>query len=98
MIIKYHSKYSKSNDIVKKLHRFSLLIFGGFFGLMLVSLYLFKNDPVMRFQAIIALAINYTAWAIFHHYLDKTLTLEIVIEYVLIACFVLVILSSILIL
>ncbi len=63
---------------------------------MLVSVYMFEYNPTMRLQALVALAISYLCWGIFHHYIDKTLTLEIVIEYVLIASFVLVILSSIL--
>lgn len=53
--------------------------------------------PYVRFQAFIFLTIAYLAWALVHHIIDKTISLEIVIEYLLTATLAIVILYSLLI-
>lgn len=82
--------------IKKYLKRVSL---GIFFTLVLVggaTLFLFQHNSTIQLQIMSILSVIYLFWALVHHYLDKSLTVEIVVEYVLIASLVIVVLSSIL--
>lgn len=56
----------------------------------------FQNLPKMQFQILVILSLIYLSWALLHHTLDKSLTLEIVIEYVLTALLALIILYGLL--
>lgn len=69
---------------------FTLVLIGGF------SLFLHPDNSLVQLQILSFLSVTYLIWAVIHHYLDKSLTLEIVVEYFLIASLVVVVLSSIL--
>lgn len=62
--------------------------------LVLVILILFRlqNFPLTQFRILIVLVLGYFGWALYHHYQDKSLTLEIIVEYVLTTLLVTVIL------
>lgn len=62
----------------------------GFLGLM----YWFRGDALMQVEIVVAGAVAYIAVALLHHHLDKSLTVEIIIEYILIAALVLVLLNT----
>ena len=49
------------------------------------------DQPLLQFQLNIAAAIIYLIMAFLHHHFDKSLTLEIIIEYILIALVVIII-------
>ncbi len=66
-------------------------------GAALIGVLRFQNMPLVQFQILVALSILYLGWALTHHNLDKSLTLEIIIEYVLTALLAMVILYGILI-
>lgn len=63
----------------------------------LVLMFIFRNQSFIQFELVIACAICYLAVAFVHHHFDKSLTLEIAIEYILIAALALIILQGILI-
>lgn len=48
----------------------------------------------MILQLSLGCVIVYLLYALIHHLKDKTLTLEVIIEYILIACLVVVLLSN----
>ena len=52
---------------------------------------------LVQFQILVMLSVLYLGWALLHHNLDKSLTLEIIIEYVLTALLAMVILYGVLI-
>lgn len=57
----------------------------------ILALYSLKAHPVLQMQILILFALAYLMLAILHHYQTKTLTFEIIIEYILIAALVLII-------
>ncbi len=57
-------------------------------------LYLFRSNSLYQVELIIASSIAYITIALLHHHLDKSLTLEIIIEYILIAILVVIILQG----
>lgn len=63
-----------------------------FMGLILA----FKYNPVLEFQALALAAFGYLIFAFLHHYKSKTLRLEVMVEYILIAALALIILQSLL--
>ena len=60
----------------------------------LVSLYFFRANAIYQVEVIIGAAITYITVALLHHHFDKSLTLEIIIEYILIAILVVIILQG----
>ncbi len=83
--------------MIKVIQQNSILIFAIITLVALVGLLQFRSLPLAQFQTLVALAFFYLGWAIIHHYLDRTLNLEVAIEYVLIALLAIVILYGILI-
>ncbi len=64
-------------------------------GLICVYLlYLFQGQAIIQVQLVVCAAIIYVALALLHHYKDKTLTAEIIIEYILIAIFAVILISG----
>lgn len=57
-------------------------------------LFLFPNQPKLQFQIITGATMVYVSLALLHHFFDKSLTLEIFIEYILIASLVIIILQG----
>ena len=75
-----------------KVNTYGIFIFFILTFISLIFVIKFANAPRVQFQILTALAILYLSWAFFHHTLDKTLKLEIVIEYVLTALLAIIIL------
>jgi len=60
-----------------------LLLTAGIF--FLISLSLFKGERLIEFILLLSFASFYIIWGIYHHFIEDTLHLKIVIEYILIA-------------
>lgn len=89
-----YSVFHLSGTVRKKLQKLNNLIFI-LFTLIVLSLTMqWNNNPALQMMILTILSINYVAWALTHHFLEKSLTTEIVIEYVLIASLGLVVLAS----
>lgn len=66
-----------------KVNTFFLLIP---FGLGFVTLsFIFRSQATIQLELIFLMMVIYVSLALIHHYFDKSLTLETVIEYILIA-------------
>ena len=64
-------------------------------GALFVGLILYFNRyPQLQLQLVVAAAICYMIVALVHHYHDKTLTFEVIIEYTLIAALAIILLSG----
>lgn len=62
--------------------------------IFLVLLFIFRFSPATQFQIFVLATLVYLAVTLIHHYKDKTLALEIIIEYILIAALALLILQG----
>lgn len=80
----------------KKGPRFSLMLILVFSSpIFLLAIYYFRDYPTLQFQTLTIAALLYVILALLHHLKAKYLTLEILIEYILIAALALIILQSI---
>ena len=79
---------SSLNDLQK--YNFLLILAAAFFAL--VGILTFGQMYTVKLLIISILIILYLFWALLHHFLDKTLNLEIVLEYILTAALALVVL------
>lgn len=61
-----------------------------------LSIFRFSHSPLIQFQILTLLAIAYLSWALLHHLWDKTLSFEVMVEYVLTALLAVIILYGIL--
>lgn len=64
--------------------------------IFVLLLFLFRFSPTLQFQILVGAATLYLSSATLHHLKDKSLTLEITIEYVLITALALIILQGLL--
>ncbi len=64
---------------------------------MVVLMFIFRFTPQIQFQLVTLAALFYLTVALLHHYKEKTLTKELMIEYVLMAALALIILQGLLI-
>lgn len=87
----------KSSLVTKLIRKFGIYFLILLALTTLVVLFRPEVTPFVRLQSLIFLTISYLAWAFVYHIVDKTISLEIVIEYLLTASLALVILYSILI-
>ena len=53
--------------------------------LLIVLSFAFHSQRNLQFELLILLVIVYVSFSMLHHYLDKSLTLETMLEYILIA-------------
>lgn len=70
-------------EIKKHLFDYLLLVTAGIF--FLVALNIFKGERFLEFIFLTAFAAFYILWGVYHHVIEDTLHLKIVIEYILIA-------------
>ena len=78
--------------IIKNLpHYLSLL---GIFVVGILAFVFFSYDPAFKIAVIISIAVSYVVWGIMHHYLNKDLYLEVVLEYIAVAVLGLIIVFS----
>jgi hypothetical protein len=69
-------------EIKKHLFDYLLLISAGVF--FVVALNIFRGERLIDFIILLAFTSFYIIWGIYHHIIDDTLHLKIVLEYVLI--------------
>lgn len=62
--------------------------------LFVALIFIFRHSSSAQFKLLFLAAFLYLALAIGHHYKDKSLTFEILIEYILIALFALIVIQS----
>lgn len=79
---------------MKKYHViiFIILALAGLIGILI-----FRNNPSYQMLILATLVTSYLAWALNYHRLDKSLNLEVMLEYILTALLVLIIFYGILI-
>ncbi|MBI3485339.1 hypothetical protein HY025_00170 [Candidatus Daviesbacteria bacterium] len=81
--------------IYKKIIKKSLVYFYFVLSILLLSLVvLLQNSPHLQIDIVMLSAIIYITIAMLHHYFDKSLTLEVIIEYILMAALVIIILQG----
>lgn len=73
------------------LHYFSLLCM---FVLGLWGLFWFNYNPTLQVLIVVSLGVSYVVWGIIHHWEHRDLHLKIVFEYVLMAVFVVLMFTS----
>lgn len=73
------------------MRRYSFLLIGGSALVALVAVLKLGGLPQIQFLVILCLTFVYLAWAIGYHFLDKSLKLEILLEYILTALLALVV-------
>lgn len=70
-------------EIKKHLFDYLLLVTAGIF--FLVALSIFKGERFLEFIFLTSFAVFYILWGVYHHVIEDSLHLKIVIEYILIA-------------
>lgn len=79
--------------IIRGLKHFYILLVP--LGLMLILLSLwFRYYPVVQLELIILGSSCYIGSALLHHYFDKSLTLGIILEYILLASLVIIVVTG----
>ncbi len=53
-------------------------------------LFVFRGQGLIEFEILTGAVILYIGWALIHHHFDKSLTVEVIIEYILIAALILI--------
>lgn len=82
---------------IVKLHRkHNILVLIGAALVALVSILRLQGSPSVQFEVLALLVLFYLSWALLYHFLDKSLKLEVMIEYILTALLALVILYGVL--
>lgn len=67
-------------------------------AIILIGLiFVFQHQNQVQFELMVLATLLYLATALLHHHFDKSLTFEVVIEYILIALFALIVIGGILI-
>lgn len=70
-----------------------LIIFSG-----MAAFFSFRNYPVVQLLIGVVTALFYVIWGIVHHFVDKDLSVKIVIEYLAVAIFAIIVIWNVLIL
>ena len=70
---------------IRKIHRFNLSFILGLALLTGIIVVKLQGLPQVQFLVTLCLVFAYLAWALLYHKLDKTLTLEVMLEYILTA-------------
>ena len=63
---------------------------------LITALFLTRFSPPLQFKILILAALTYLLLAVLHHLKDKTLTLELMIEYILIAALATIVMQGLL--
>lgn len=82
-----------SKKVVAKKPNLLILMLPLVLGMGVLS-FIFRQNTSFQFLIILLALVSYIIFSLMHHYFDKTLTFEVVIEYILIAGLVLIILTS----
>lgn len=73
-----------------KIYKYNILVLIVAAAVATVAVIKFQFLPQIQFAIMTALVIFYLFWALLHHHFDKSLKLEIMIEYILTAALALV--------
>ncbi|MFZ6035234.1 MAG: hypothetical protein ACOYUB_03770 [Patescibacteria group bacterium] len=79
----HHAVKHLKKEISGHLFDYLLLATAGVF--FLIALNIFRGERLLEFIFLMAFASFYIIWGIYHHIMEDTLHLKIVIEYILIA-------------
>ena len=79
-----------------KLHRHNILVLVVAAFLAIIAVFKLQGLPSLQFSIFSGLIAFYLFWAIFYHHFDKSLKLEVVLEYILTALLALIILYGVL--
>jgi hypothetical protein len=79
-----------------KLQKYHILIFIFTAILAVLGMLFFRNNSNIQLLIITTLVFGYLAWALNYHRLDKSLNLDVMLEYILTALLVLIIFYGIL--
>ncbi len=79
----HHAVKHLKKEISSHLFDYLLLATAGVF--FLIALNVFRGERLLEFIFLMAFASFYIIWGIYHHIMEDTLHLKIVIEYILIA-------------
>ena len=79
-----------------KLHRYNFLIIFGPALLVLITVLKTTTLPGVQFLLILSLIFFYLSWALVYHFIDKSLNLEVILEYILTALLSIVVLYGVL--
>ncbi len=82
-------KFTKTVNL-KKLTLFGLFLL----TFLVIIIFHFQETILDQFRFLVLMAVVYLIWAISHHLTDKSLKLEVAVEYLLIALLVFIILSG----
>ncbi len=88
-----HLVISVKKELKRGLFDYLLLITAGI--LFLVSLNVFKGERLLEFIILFIFVSFYILWGLYHHIIEDTLHLKIVLEYVLIAFTIMFLLKNI---
>lgn len=93
----YLSKRSLQTMFMKKVYRVTEnlnYIFLIVVAILILLTIFFKDQPGLQFQILVTGAILYVSMALAYHHLDKSLTFEVLLEYILIGSLAIIILLS----
>lgn len=76
--------------VIADLHKHTILLVLSSAVISSVAILKLNNLPAAQFQILVILVLFYLGWALFYHIVDKTLTLEVGLEYILTATLALV--------
>lgn len=62
----------------------------------ILLIYILRGNTLLQFEVVVIAGLAYLSIALVHHHFNKSLTLELIIEYILIAILALVILQGLL--
>ncbi|MBL7159343.1 hypothetical protein ISS85_02635 [Candidatus Microgenomates bacterium] len=79
-----------------KNHFFPYLILFSLLSLGAISFLLSAGNKHSQFKIVVLTSFFYVVWGMIHHFLDKTLYLKIVIEYIAVAMLAIVVLGGLL--
>ena len=83
-------------ELVLRLHKHNFLIIAVAAFSAFILVFKLQGTPAIQYFVLALLICFYLAWAIIYHFFDKSLKLEIMIEYILTALLALVILYGVL--
>lgn len=72
-----------------RLHLFDYLLLATAGIFFLLSLNLFRGEKTIQYMILIAFVSFYITWGIYHHIVEDTLHLKIVVEYILVGATIL---------
>lgn len=77
--------------VLLRVHKYNFLLILGLALAALVAILKLGGLPQIQFLIVLSLVFSYLAWAVGYHLLDKSLTLEVSLEYILTALLALVV-------